>query len=300
MTIRRMTGLGVGVLYVSHPAARGRRARRPRRGHARRPPRARVRGRRCRHARSAPRSSGRRSGLKEASSAGVPSPAPPSAAAAARVGRAGARPPRRPDPARSPAARPRRGGGRDRRPVRAHRRRKTSLLEALFGIRPLSAAARAILYGRPLSRRVAARGDRPGCLPRSRGSRRAGRAPRVVHRAQPEPAVPARNRPTWVPRPRRRTAPGRRGHRRPRRRRGGASAPLRSLSGGNQQKVVVGRWLGQTARLLLLDEPFRGVDLGARADIGTRLRDRRGARDARGVRGRRRAAQGGGPRRRPT
>ncbi len=77
--------------------------------------------------------------------------------------------------------------------------------------------------------------------------------------AAPNDAGPSRPSPT--------SASSRRGRRR----------PLRSLSGGNQQKVVVGRWLGQTARLLLLDEPFRGVDLGARADIGTRLRDRRGA-----------------------
>jgi simple sugar transport system ATP-binding protein len=52
----------------------------------------------------------------------------------------------------------------------------------------------------------------------------------------------------------------------------GPSAPVAELSGGNQQKVVVGRWLLPEARLLLLDEPFRGIDLGARGEIVARIR----------------------------
>jgi simple sugar transport system ATP-binding protein len=46
-----------------------------------------------------------------------------------------------------------------------------------------------------------------------------------------------------------------------------------SLSGGNQQKVMVGRWLMQESKLLLLDEPFRGVDIGARREITSQIRE---------------------------
>jgi ABC-type sugar transport system ATPase subunit len=47
----------------------------------------------------------------------------------------------------------------------------------------------------------------------------------------------------------------------------GGDAPITSLSGGNQQKCVVARWLLVEPRLLLLDEPTRGIDVGAKAEI---------------------------------
>jgi rhamnose transport system ATP-binding protein len=43
--------------------------------------------------------------------------------------------------------------------------------------------------------------------------------------------------------------------------------PVRLLSGGNQQKVVVGKWMAVNPRVWLLDEPTRGVDVGAKAEI---------------------------------
>lgn len=48
---------------------------------------------------------------------------------------------------------------------------------------------------------------------------------------------------------------------------------ITKLSGGNQQKVMVGRWLSMPCRVLLLDEPFQGVDIQARRDIGRQLRE---------------------------
>ena len=45
------------------------------------------------------------------------------------------------------------------------------------------------------------------------------------------------------------------------------STKIRSLSGGNQQKVIIGRWLLTEPDVLLLDEPTRGIDVGAKYEI---------------------------------
>ena len=55
--------------------------------------------------------------------------------------------------------------------------------------------------------------------------------------------------------------------------RSGLEAPARSLSGGNQQKVVLGKWLWRPRRLLIMDEPTRGIDVGAKAEIHRLLVD---------------------------
>jgi len=49
---------------------------------------------------------------------------------------------------------------------------------------------------------------------------------------------------------------------------------VRSLSGGNQQKILLSKWQFRPPRLLLVDEPTRGIDIGAKEEILTTLRRR--------------------------
>lgn len=52
-----------------------------------------------------------------------------------------------------------------------------------------------------------------------------------------------------------------------------AESPITSLSGGNQQKVILGRWLANEPTLLLADEPTRGVSIGSKVDIYMLMRE---------------------------
>jgi simple sugar transport system ATP-binding protein len=60
----------------------------------------------------------------------------------------------------------------------------------------------------------------------------------------------------------------------------GEEAEIDSLSGGNQQKVIVARWLLEKFNLVILDEPFQGVDIRSRHDIGQYLRKNIGEKSA--------------------
>ena len=46
-----------------------------------------------------------------------------------------------------------------------------------------------------------------------------------------------------------------------------ADTPIKSLSGGNQQKVIISRWLANDPDVLIMDEPTRGIDVGAKHEI---------------------------------
>ena len=139
---------------------------------------------------------------------------------------------------------------------------------ALIGVEPLDAGT-VMLGGRAARLRHAGAGHRRRARLRRRRPRRGfGRARHVGAREHVH--QPARFRPRPV-------SPGARPARRPRRRlRWGPDvglspndpdAPIETLSGGNQQKVVIARWMRIGPEVLVLEDPTAGVDVGAKAEI---------------------------------
>ncbi|MDW8308561.1 MAG: sugar ABC transporter ATP-binding protein [Verrucomicrobiales bacterium] len=151
---------------------------------------------------------------------------------------------------------------------------RTELARALFGLTPADAGE--IVF---CGRRVVIRSPRDAmqlgiaCVPEDR--RRHGVIPEMTLTHNLTLAIQRANAPDLA----RRLFPG--GWLRPRRERAWASeeirkfdvrasgpdAPVAALSGGNQQKVALARWLVTQPKLLILDEPTQGVDVGAKSEI---------------------------------
>ncbi|MCS6864066.1 MAG: sugar ABC transporter ATP-binding protein [Gemmataceae bacterium] len=143
---------------------------------------------------------------------------------------------------------------------------RTELAEAVFGVRPLSAGT-IELNGQPLRITSPTQAIAAGIvlvpedrrlhgliLPASVGFNLSlPNLDRLSSRWGVRPRAEAELHRTWIERLRVRTP--------------SAAQPVALLSGGNQQKIVYGKWLARQPQVLILDEPTRGVDVGAKAEI---------------------------------
>ena len=143
---------------------------------------------------------------------------------------------------------------------------RTELAEALFGLRRLTGGD-VLLDSRPLSVRNPRRAIADGLLLAPEDRRRHGLV--LADTIRRNFALPNLGRLSvfgWVL-PGREAGLARDLMGRLRVRASGPGQVVGQLSGGNQQKVVLGKWLARLPRVLILDEPTRGVDVGARSEI---------------------------------
>jgi ABC-type sugar transport system ATPase subunit len=143
---------------------------------------------------------------------------------------------------------------------------RSELAQALFGLTPVT-GGRVFVDGTQVRIRNPAAAMRLGLglVPEDR--KRQGIIPLLSGLANLTlPTLPRLSRLSWVRRPAER-ALGREYSACLRIRESGLDAPAAGLSGGNQQKIVLARWLAARSRILILDEPTRGVDVGAKAEI---------------------------------
>ncbi|HUX35356.1 MAG TPA: sugar ABC transporter ATP-binding protein [Gemmatimonadaceae bacterium] len=148
---------------------------------------------------------------------------------------------------------------------------RTELARAVFGAAPLTAGAM-WLDGRPFAPRAPGDAIAAGVALLPEDRKRQGLVLMATIRENVSlPSLPALARRGVVDRARERSGVGRwidaLGVRTP-----SLDRPAQLLSGGNQQKVVLARWMLRHARVLLFDEPTRGIDVGAKAEIYALMR----------------------------
>jgi ribose transport system ATP-binding protein len=143
---------------------------------------------------------------------------------------------------------------------------RTELVETIFGITPARAGT-IKLAGRPFApKRARDAISRGVCLAPEDRKRHGLVLPMTVAQNCSLPSVGSYNRWGWLDRRTERrvaeTEVARLGIKT-----AGIDSQVLTLSGGNQQKVVLGKWLAMSPQILILDEPTRGIDVGARAEI---------------------------------
>ncbi len=143
---------------------------------------------------------------------------------------------------------------------------RSEIARSLFGIDPLD-AGRVWIEGRPFRPRSPRAALRRGLayLPEDRLAQ--GLVQQMSVRENVSLAVLPSLTPGGILRPRREQTLARRFMDRLRIKATSPSQPVRSLSGGNQQKVVLSKWLAAEPKVLILDEPTHGVDVATKADV---------------------------------
>ncbi|MGY1622892.1 sugar ABC transporter ATP-binding protein [Geodermatophilus sp. SYSU D00965] len=149
---------------------------------------------------------------------------------------------------------------------------RTEIVEALFGIRH-SVEGTVEVAGHPVARNAPAEAIRAGVALVPEDRKGAGLVlTRSVLDNGSLPHLSSFSVAGWIQGRRRRAAVGKAAESVSLRSRG-LDQTVGTLSGGNQQKVVLARWLTHNTNVLLLDEPTRGVDVGARGEIYSIIRD---------------------------
>jgi rhamnose transport system ATP-binding protein len=145
--------------------------------------------------------------------------------------------------------------------------RRTDVGLALFGIAPAD-SGRIRIDGRPVTIRTPQDALRLGIAYTTEDRHGLGLIlPLSIAANVTLPALQRYLGPLGILRQREEKATARRFKERLRIRAPSVDAPAEALSGGNQQKVVISKWLNTRPRVLVLDEPTRGIDVGAKADV---------------------------------